>query len=76
MAQINITACKYCSNHEALLAVAKWIEENKSSGYKRIRNVTIDSGKIINVFEKLRDDELSSCNADFIVTGRLPEQEK
>lgn len=74
MAEINIKADKFCSNLEAVLAVAQWMADNKAHGYKRIRNVEIENSiigkKEFNVFEKIRKDELESCNADFIVTSR------
>lgn len=74
MAEINIKADHFTSNHDALMAVAEWMKENKEKGYKRIRFVTIDGDKEFNVAEKIRHDELTSCNGDFIVTARISER--
>lgn len=67
MKSINIKSCSHCSNYEALLAVAQWMLDNRS-GYKRERYVFTDIDKEFNVIETLRDDELNSCNGDFVVT--------
>lgn len=69
MAELNIKACKNCSNYEALLAVANWMKDNKESkNYQRARDITLWSGKEFNVTEVQRDDEMTSCNGEFIVT--------
>jgi len=67
MPELKINVDPFCSNHDALIAVAQFMMANKANGYKRTRNVAVGN-RDFNVFENKRDDELTSCNGDFNVT--------